>query len=105
GAEERACERGAERPFTAERLQAGPGWRGERATRDPKAQTEKGEERIDRNRVLHLHERHAPHRSHSDENGERLHAAMRLSHRRRITPENGPTSRQYRANALRAESS
>ena len=49
---------------------------GERAARDREAQREEREERIDRDRVLHLDERHAPDGGDDDERRERSHGEV-----------------------------
>ncbi len=106
--QERARERRGGETATPERAHACGAGHGERAACDRESHGEKREERIDRDSVLHLHERHAPHRSDDDERRQRLHAwvfAIVRSQRRRISAENGPTIRQYRENARRAASS
>ena len=95
--EQRAGERCRADARAAERAHAPRARRRKRAARDREPQREEREEGIDRNRVLHLHEGHAPHRGDGDEQEQRLHAAdfaICDSQRRRINAENGPTTRQ-----------
>ena len=54
-----------------QRAHGPPRERQERQRRDREANGQEGEERVQLERVLHLHEGHAPHRRDADERGER----------------------------------
>ncbi len=75
-AEQRAGQHAGGEPAATERPYAGRGGHGKRAARDREPQREEREQRIDRDGVLHLHERHTPHRGHEDQRQERPHAAV-----------------------------
>ena len=66
----------------------------EREARDREAHGEEGEQRVERDGVLDLDERDAPDRGDRDQREKCLHRAAARSQRRRMSPENGPTTRQ-----------
>jgi hypothetical protein len=93
GAEDHA----GERPFPAQRPDATSRGHRQHDSGDGEADGEKGEERVELERVLHLDERHAPHRRDRDQEEERDQAALRAiaaSQRLRMSLEKGPTRRQ-----------
>ena len=66
----------------------------EHQRREDEAKCEEREERIHRDRVLDLHERHSPHGGDGEQRDERRHRAAARSQRRRINPENGRITSQ-----------
>jgi hypothetical protein len=95
--EQDAEDHAGERAFPAKRRSSASRGHRQHDAGDGEADGEKGEERVELERVLHLDERHAPHRRDPDQDEERDQAAPRAiaaSQRLRMSFEKGPTRRQ-----------
>src|SRR5205823_4240211 len=67
---------GAGRALPPQPADAACAWNRERRRRDREPERQEGEQRVDGDGVLDLHERDAPHGGHEDERGERGHRAI-----------------------------
>jgi hypothetical protein len=80
--EEDAEDDAGEGAFPAERPDAAPRGHRQHDAGDGEADGEKGEERVEIERILHLDERHAPHRRDRDQEEEREHGRAGYCSRR-----------------------